>query len=57
MTSTSSATTDTAVTRKALTERNRELLTTIDRAIIAGAITVPTTRQQLGAFKPVALGV
>jgi basic membrane protein A len=49
--------TDTAVTRKALSDRNRALLTTIDRAIVEGAITVPTTRAQLGAFKPIALGV
>jgi basic membrane protein A len=49
--------TDTAVTHKAVSERQRDLLTSIDRAIVEGAIVVPTTRQQLGAFKPVAVGV
>ncbi len=49
--------TDTAVTRKALSETQRERLTAIDRAIVEGAIAVPTNREQLRAFKPVALGV
>lgn len=49
--------TDTAVTRKALSETQRERLTAIDRAIVEGAIAVPTNREQLRAFKPVALGL
>jgi basic membrane protein A len=49
--------TDTAVTHKALTDRNRELLASIDRAIVDGTIAVPTNRKELSTFKPAALGV
>ncbi len=48
---------DTATLHKVLSQHGSEVLTSIDRAIVDGTIKVPTTRQQLGAFKPVAVGV
>jgi basic membrane protein A len=49
--------TDTATTRKAVSDGERARLTEIDRAIIDGRINVPTNRRQLDAYKPVPLGV